>query len=59
VRSKGDLSKQFGTPVDVAKLVVDEVAALVEELGRRTEVVAVVVDIPAIVELDPDRPTML
>jgi hypothetical protein len=33
VRSKGDLSKQLGTPVDVAKLIVEEVAALVEELG--------------------------
>jgi hypothetical protein len=33
VRSKGDRSKQFGTPVDVVKISVDEVVALVEELG--------------------------
>lgn len=58
VLSNGDLSKQFGTPVEVTKLVMEDVVAVVEEVPELTKLVAVVMDMP-VVESLPDRITML
>jgi hypothetical protein len=72
VKSNGDLSKQFGAPVEVGKLVAAEIVALVElvwpeeavplvvdMLIEVADIVPVSVDVLLIAEVKPDRPTML